>query len=1293
MKATSMSKVGIPEHRINCTRRLETQVHAKFTARLTLESILAPIASLKLTVALFAMAIFLVFAGTLAQASHDVWWVLHNYFRSTYVWIDFQVFFPPAWFPSWQHNIGGGFYFPGGFTIGSLMAANLLAAHGLRFKIQSAGPRLWWGLAVIAAGCLITWLVIAAGPGKDGVQATTPVHWKLLWRLFLIGLGAGCVGISAAIVFMDPKRKVERLVLGIVGSALMVLLAYLLFKIDIDAMTSGSMQSAVRVLWQVIEAELAALVLLAGCILMFRKRAGIVLLHAGVGLIMANELVVHFLHKETLMQIAEGETTNFASDIRTFELAVVDTGATDRDQVVVAPERLLRDSAEMNEPIVDAKLPFNARVVQLFDNSELTLTEPTSDDTATAGAGRVLKAVPDRPVTGSDSGERSNLPSAYIELTNKDSGESLGTYLLSTYFGPEKIKVGAKDYEVSLRFQRVYKPYAVHLNEVRCDNYLGTDVPRNYSSDFQLIDPTRGIDRRVAIRMNEPFRYGGETFYQSGNPMSGVTVLSIVSNFGWMIPYVACMIVATGMLYHFSQTLVRFLYRREEGRIVARPTKPSRREKLTASASNRYQKFLPPAIAICAAAFLIWSALPPSYDRNEIDYYSFGKLPVESGGRLQPIDTLARNSLRMLSLRDVYRDENGGLGIGLTNKDGVAVIDRVDPGSSAEAAGIVPGDRIVQIEQESTAGLKAAAVHDLLETADGLSLNLTVSSNNRAPREIRVSRASRPAVKWLLEIASRPEVAENLCVFKVDSLDLLGMLGLKRRPTYRYSWNEINRHRDALNNAVKEGESRNDSAATVFDKKLAELTRRMTLFGLLEAAFKNRPLPELPTDAQRQADPKAAEEIERQIKERLLGLPEFYNRLSEEHPPLAVPPLSQGSKGVEQANDASWLPYSIAEMIKYVQDIRHDPANPATTSWQSIFDAYADQNARDFNRAVRDYSESLADDPPAEMGTGNPTFEAWFNHWSPFFECQWLYFAAFCFAALAWLGWSAPLNRIAFWLIAVTFVAHILALGFRMHIAGRPPITNLYSSAVYIGCGAVLAGLILEYIYRLGFGNVLAAVAGFSTLLVADKLSLVLDNTRGDTIGVQQAVLDTQFWLATHVTCVVTGYTATYVAGLLGLMYVIRGLFTPSLTKDEGKNLVRMIYGTLCFAIFFSFVGTVLGGLWADDSWGRFWGWDPKENGALIIVLWNALVLHARWDGLVKDRGLAVLAIGGNIVTSWSYFGVNQLGVGLHSYGFTEGVLVALGLFCASQLVMIAAGLVPRRFWLSSDLRPAIQAK
>jgi ABC-type transport system involved in cytochrome c biogenesis permease subunit len=209
-------------------------------------------------------------------------------------------------------------------------------------------------------------------------------------------------------------------------------------------------------------------------------------------------------------------------------------------------------------------------------------------------------------------------------------------------------------------------------------------------------------------------------------------------------------------------------------------------------------------------------------------------------------------------------------------------------------------------------------------------------------------------------------------------------------------------------------------------------------------------------------------------------------------------------------------------------------------------------------------------------------------------------------------------------------------------------------------------------------GNIVSSIAGCSTLIIAYFLA-----AGGDTITVLQAVLDTQFWLATHVTCITLGYAATYVAGLFGLMYVVFGVFTPLLNQAMRKDLARMVYGIVCFAIFFSFVGTVLGGLWADDSWGRFWGWDPKENGALIIVLWNALVLHAKWDKMVGDRGLAVLAIGGNIVTSWSWFGVNELGIGLHSYGFTEGVVLALGTFAISQLALILAGCLPTSLWWS----------
>jgi cytochrome c biogenesis factor len=130
-----------------------------------------------------------------------------------------------------------------------------------------------------------------------------------------------------------------------------------------------------------------------------------------------------------------------------------------------------------------------------------------------------------------------------------------------------------------------------------------------------------------------------------------------------------------------------------------------------------------------------------------------------------------------------------------------------------------------------------------------------------------------------------------------------------------------------------------------------------------------------------------------------------------------------------------------------------------------------------------------------------------------------------------------------------------------------------------------------------------------------------------------------------------------------------------------------MTYGVICFATLFSFVGTVLGGIWADQSWGRFWGWDPKENGALLIVLWNAAYLHVRWGGLLKDRGLMSMAIFGNVITAWSWFGTNMLGIGLHSYGFMDAAFVWLMIFIGTQVAVISLAAVPLRYWASFRAR------
>src|SRR6185295_9359048 len=139
---------------------------------------------------------------------------------------------------------------------------------------------------------------------------------------------------------------------------------------------------------------------------------------------------------------------------------------------------------------------------------------------------------------------------------------------------------------------------------------------------------------------------------------------------------------------------------------------------------------------------------------------------------------------------------------------------------------------------------------------------------------------------------------------------------------------------------------------------------------------------------------------------------------------------------------------------------------------------------------------------------------------------------------------SESLRRSAFYLVILAGLVHTFGLVFRMVLEGRPPVTNLYSSAIFIGWGTMVLGLIIERIYRVGIGSLVASLAGFVTLMIAHNLAL-----GGDTMEMMRAVLDTNFWLATHVVVVTLGYASTFVAGLLAILYIVLGVFTPSLTR------------------------------------------------------------------------------------------------------------------------------------------------
>ncbi|MBL8994298.1 MAG: cytochrome c biogenesis protein CcsA, partial [Spirochaetia bacterium] len=190
----------------------------------------------------------------------------------------------------------------------------------------------------------------------------------------------------------------------------------------------------------------------------------------------------------------------------------------------------------------------------------------------------------------------------------------------------------------------------------------------------------------------------------------------------------------------------------------------------------------------------------------------------------------------------------------------------------------------------------------------------------------------------------------------------------------------------------------------------------------------------------------------------------------------------------------------------------------------------------------------------------------------------------------------------------------------------------------------------------------------------------------GDTLRVLVAVLDSNFWLSTHVIAINLGYAGVVFSGVVGHVYFVLAL-RKGTDPERLKEVFKLTYGVQAFGLLFSFTGTMLGGVWADQSWGRFWGWDPKENGALLIVLWGAILFHARFAGWIRDIGFAAGSVIGIMVVMMAWFGINLLGVGLHSYGFTEGLWTGLVSYLIAQSLFVIFSLY--FIYLRNHPRPA----
>jgi ABC-type transport system involved in cytochrome c biogenesis permease subunit len=483
-----------------------------------------------------------------------------------------------------------------------------------------------------------------------------------------------------------------------------------------------------------------------------------------------------------------------------------------------------------------------------------------------------------------------------------------------------------------------------------------------------------------------------------------------------------------------------------------------------------------------------------------------------------------------------------------------------------------------------------------------------------------------PAIQWLLDGFSGSEAFRTDKFIRIDHPEVLGALDLDPKQKY-FSLADLESHIAELekqsNMAIKMPADQRDS----FQRKVIQLADSIMLLKKAVMSFRSGEMYVVPPST-----------VDQQWRT-----------------------ISDIVKDRQQAG--SEVPQAAVLLVRCVDDYQHGQASSFNSDVVS-YDKYLQENLPDAMQKVR--------------------FEAYFNQFEPFYLCVILYVAVLILGFMSWLGWRRPLGAAALSLLVLTLLVHTFGLAARIWIQGRPPVTNLYSASIFVGWGVTVLCVGLEICWRRGIGTVAAAIVGFVTLIIAHFLSTdAMLQPNGDTMAVLQAVLDTNLWLATHVVCITLGYSSTFLAALLGIIYLGLGLFTPSLDKDTRKSLGWMIYGIVCFAMFFSFVGTILGGIWADQSWGRFWGWDPKENGAILVVIFNALILHARWSGMVRERGMAVLAIFGNIVTSWSFMGTNMLGIGLHAYGFMDQAVPWLVGFWLFNLALIACGMIPLSHWRS----------
>ncbi len=525
---------------------------------------------------------------------------------------------------------------------------------------------------------------------------------------------------------------------------------------------------------------------------------------------------------------------------------------------------------------------------------------------------------------------------------------------------------------------------------------------------------------------------------------------------------------------------------------------------------------------------------------------------------------------------------------------------------------------------------------------------------------------------WLLDTLFRPQLAIHMPTFRIDNSAVLDAIGVKSRGKRdRYSYSDIEPGRDKLIELAQSYEKiekvKRDpvqSQTIVLAYNLREYESLLGYFGFARFGVTLHGSGKDGGPDQR-ADISAVMQTAPQIREQIAQS----QALGE--------PIDDHLKGLlEQVFDAA----NYAKFGLFILP----PSDPKNSTWLSAGNAIAEAvTDKTIDPTSRISDVKVLENTARAIGENEATFREQlvslhddlvkraeargeYKHIlleASYYRSDWFLNALACFiiATISALAmWTIGSGKVAKILSAITFIGTgtgmvlcVIAIVQRCIIMQRPPVGNLYDTIIFIATTGVIFSFLIELITRRRFAIGIAPIQAVLLIILARRFEL---GDAKDNMDPLVAVLNSNYWLTIHVLTITLGYAAGLLSAMLSFFYLlIRGLRLLDDDREVRRFFTRAVYGTICLTLFLALVGTVLGGIWANDSWGRFWGWDPKENGALLIVLWTLSILHARLGGYIKEWGLHLASIFTAAVVTFSWWHVNFLGVGLHNYGFTAG--------------------------------------